>query len=494
MADCDEPQCDPDSVAPLLPKWLAWTWPGHWFWWIIWGLGCLLVGFGLVSLITDGSTEGLFLGSFGMFMMGWCHPNPFGQMMQDFNQDSDPRHWSTEPFPPMHRSDWHMARKYWDEKFEDWLPNPLSIFGQDKPVIDLLADGEEWVVNCDDKEPERFSTPKEADDYIIQQIKSGERIDAQELLFGDHPRHNRYRALYNATPPQFTARFIFHTFSVLFFVGAYLGLPHTNREGMGYIPALFLLTAAVAVIFSHFSYRKSMEAWDTITSIIKYVDGGHGELFGQIRPMTNSPLKILHVDGCTAPSWTFDDLVAWSWGYSCTERWTERYYDAESKTWKTRSRSETRYIRGGSYASDFMIHDGTGGLFVKTSTFERIDVGDSFWDRKRRGDNTCGPYDSARHGGSLSHKWVLSGLRLSEPVYVMARIKSLPDDDIPRGTVGYNATRVHHTLQAVGEDAPRRNTKISKGTEFAVLSAKSSATSRFGPLILLFLGSLAMFL
>ena len=494
MADCDEPQCDLDTDERLLPKWWSWTWPCHWFSWGVFGLGIALLGFGIFTLLTDGTSEGLILGSIALFMMGWCCPNPFVQMMEGFNLSADPRRWSSPPLPPMKKSDWHMDRKYWDEKFGDWLPNPLAKFEQDKPEIKLLADGDGWVVNCDGKDSERFSTPKEADTYIEQKIKSGERMNAQELLFGDHPRHNRYRALYNATPPQFTSRFLFHILSVLFLVGGYMAIPRESREMMAYFPSFLLVVAAIGVIYSHFSYRKNMEAWDTITSIIKYVDGGHGELFGQIRPMSNSPLKILHVDGCTAPSWTFDDLIAWSWNYTCRETWTERYYDQESKTWKTRTRTETRYIRGGSYASDFMVHDGTGGMFVKTSTFERIDLGDTLWERNRRGDKTCGPYDSARHGGTLKHTWSLSALKLSEPVYIMARMKSLPHDDIPRGTVGHNATRVHHTLQAVGEDAPRRDTRISKGTEFAVLSAKNSSTSRLGPLILLLLGSLVMFL
>jgi hypothetical protein len=60
--------------------------------------------------------------------------------------------------------------------------------------------------------------------------------------------------------------------------------------------------------------------------------------------------------------------------------------------------------------------------------------------------------------------------------------------------VGYNATRIHQTLEAVGEDAPRRRAKIAKGNEFSVLSAKNSTTSRLGPLLLFILGAFAMML
>ena len=504
MADCEGPQCELDTDKPLLPKWLAWTWPVSWGWWILWGLGCLIAGFGLSNALLGAAgdlTFALLCVGVGLSTMGYCHPNPFAQMMKGFTFGADPEKWTSLPLPPL-PGGWHLDRKYWDEKSEAWVPNPLSRFEQDKPKVHVEENGDKWAVYCDDEKPERFATPKEADDYMVKQIKDGERINAQELLFGDHPRHNRYRALYNATPPQFTSRFLFHTFSVLFFVGAYLALPRydgtelggLSREMLGYLPISFLVLGAIAIIFSHFSYRTSVEAWDTVTSIIKYADGGHGELVGQIRPISSSPLKVLHVDGCKAADWTFANLIAWRWAYTCTETWTERYYDSQSKTWRTRTRTETRTVRYGNYASDFMIHDGTGGMSVKLSTFKRVDMGGAIWSKHRRGDNTCGPYDRARHGGSLKHTWSLHALRLADPAYVMARIKSRPHDEIPRGTVGYNATRVHQTLEAVGEDAPRRRAKISKGNEFSVLSAKSSTVSRLGPLLLLVLGSFVMML
>jgi hypothetical protein len=90
------------------------------------------------------------------------------------------------------------------------------------------------------------------------------------------------------------------------------------------------------------------------------------------------------------------------------------------------------------------------------------------------------------------HRWELYGLQLGDPVYTMARIKSRPHDDIPRGTVSENASRVHHTLVAVGEDAPRRHAVIQKGTEFSILKAKSSTISRYGASAFLILSSIML--
>ena len=131
-------------------------------------------------------------------------------------------------------------------------------------------------------------------------------------------------------------------------------------------------------------------------------------------------------------------------------------------------------------------------MAVKLTTFERVDMGSPIWGRKKRGDNTCGPYAKSRHGGSLSHNWSLTALRKGDPAYIMARIKSRHHDEIPKGNVGFNATRIHHTLEAVGEDAPRRRAKISKGNEFSVLGAKNSSASRLGPWILLIVGAMAL--
>ena len=77
-------------------------------------------------------------------------------------------------------------------------------------------------------------------------------------------------------------------------------------------------------------------------------------------------------------------------------------------------------------------------------------------------------------------------------MYLMARIRSRPFDEIPKGTVANNASRVHHTLVAVGEDAVRRAAKLRKGTEFSVLKPKTSAVSRLGAIFLLIAAGFVM--
>jgi hypothetical protein len=475
---------------PLLPKNFCWTWPSSVVTWIIWGLGALALGFGVMTSIMSFQPEPLIYGSIGLMILGFASPNPFNNMMKDMLPDSSQSGtWSVPPVPPMKPSQWHLDRVEWNEKVNAWLPDPLARYEQDGPKLDVKEDGEEWVIYTDGEEDGRFATEKEAYEQMKKLLKKSDTLNSQEMIFGEHPRHHRYRALYNTTPPQITARFLFHTFAVMFLVGVWLSFP-TGGERESTVPFLIggLIMGAISVTFSYFQNKRVMEAWDTVTSIVKFVDAGHNELVGQVRPASFEPLETVHVDNYRDSSWTFDNLVSWGWTYSIYHCWKTRYRDSEGK-WHTKTECAWKSIRGDSNASPFMLHDGSGGIIVDLPTFRNSPT-DEIWESGspgRKGGN--GLYTK---GDVRKHRWVLYGLQLGDPVYTMARIKSRPHDEIPRGTVSENASRVHHTLVAVGEDAPRRHAVIQKGTEFSVLKAKSSTISRYGASVFLILSSIIL--
>ncbi len=479
-----------EEKKPLLPKNFCWTWPSSVVTWIIWGLGALALGFGIMTSIMSTQVEPLFYGSIGLMILGFASPNPFNNMMKDMLPDSSQSGtWSVPPLPPMDPSKWHLDRVEWNEKVSAWLPDPLARYEQDGPDIQVKEDGEEWVTYTDGEEDERFATEAEAYEQMKKVIKKADTLNAQEMIFGEHPRHHRYRALYNTTPPQITARFLFHTFSVMFLVGVWLSFP-VGEERQSTMPFLLagLVIGAVSVTISYFQNKRVMEAWDTVTSIVKFIDAGHNELVGQVRPASFEPLETVHVDNYRDSNWTFDNLVGWSWSYSIYHCWKTRYRDSEGK-WHTKTECAWKSIRGDSSASPFMLHDGSGGIIVDLPTFRNSPL-DEIWGSDnpgRKGGN--GLYTK---GDVRKHRWELYGLQLGDPVYTMARIKSRPHDDIPRGTVSENASRVHHTLVAVGEDAPRRHAIIQKGTEFSVLKAKSSTISRYGASAFLILSSIML--
>jgi len=497
ISECKDTGCLNCDCDTYLPKWFCWTWPSSFWWWVLWSAGCVLLGFGLFSSITSllGTKSGtglipLLLCAPGLFMMGFASPNPFQQMMNVAVPNTQVGEWNVDPKPPMDKSQWHLNRLEWNEKLEEWIPNPLARYEQDGPTISVTQEGEEWILLLDDEEMGRFDSEIEASKEMMKSLKKSDKLDAQEMIFSEHPRHNRFRALFNASPPQFSATFFLYIFSVLFLMGGWFGLPKDARIELFGITVGLMLLGAANLSISFYKNKKILEAWDTVTSIVKFVDAGHNEFVGQVRPINDVSNSVLHVDGCKDKSWTFRDLAVWSWSYDATETWTERYYDSNEKKWKTRTRRETRHVRGGNHVSDYLLHDGTGGILVKTSTFEDFNTGPAIWSSNKRGKKGCGPYDRPRHGGSMSHDWSLYALAFGDPTYVMARVTNRPHDDIPRGTVSENASRVHHTLMAIGEDAPRRHARILKGTEFSVLKPKRSAFGNFGPSALLIISML----
>jgi hypothetical protein len=472
------------------------------------------MGFGLTSSLAMMSVDGFPLVIIGLLIMGLASPNPFAIMMGDFVPGRSDG-WSVQPFPPMQQSQWHLERLEWNEKFKEWLPDPLARFEMDGPEIGFKKIGEKWAVyydggevDCDEcqgngvvegekcgecggEETQRFDSEIEASNYMQKLLDRGEKIDAQELIFTEHPRNHRYRKLFNATPPMITARLFLHAFAVCFIMGLFLGFPSEERAGAAPIAMSLIVCGAISSIISQWYNKGVIEAWDTITSIVKYVDAGHTELVGQVRPATSFPLDLVHVDGYRDPSWTFDDLIAWSWNYRVYECHIERYYDDQAKSWKTREVCNWKFVRSDSDRRDFMLHDGTGGIIVDIESFENSDIGQVIWSRDSRPGGVGGnPLYDGRD--VRKHEWSLWALRLGDPVYLMARIKSRPFDDIPKGMVAQNASRVHHTLIAVGEDAVRRRAKLRKGTEFSFLKPKTSMVSRLGAFLMLVMAGLVM--
>jgi hypothetical protein len=498
----------------LLPYNFCWTWPQSIWSWMFWGLGCLSMGYGLITSLAAFQIDGFPLVIIGLVIMGFASPNPFALMLKKCVPDASDN-WSIDPMPPMNSSQWHLDRPVWNEKFGEWLPDPLSRFEMDGPEISFKKIGKQWAVyydgqevGCDDcggsgkvdgqkcemcaGEELLFDSESEVSAQMKKLLRRRDMLNAQEMIFAEHPRHYRHRRLFNTTPPMITSRLFFHAFAVMFIMGMFLGFPSEDREGAAPFAMALVVFGVLGSIASQWVNKGVIEAWDTVTSIVKYLDEGHTELVGQVRPATLVPPPIVHVDGCRDDDWTFRGLVAWSWTYRVYKCVKERYYDSQSETWKTRTVCNWEYIRGDSHVDErFMLHDGTGGVFVDLESFEdNMHIGDTIWRREKRGKVGGNPLYT--DGDVRRHEWYLRALGFGDPVYVMARIKSMPPDDIPRGVIAENASRIHHTMYAVGEDAVRRTAKLRKGTEFSVLKPKTSFLSRMGALIMLVLAGMVM--
>ena len=137
----------------LLPNNFCWTWPQATWGWIFWGLGCLSMGYGLMSSIVAFNIGGFPLVIIGFVIMGFASPNPFAMMLKECVPGAS-ENWSINPLPPMHPSEWHLDRPLWNEKFQEWLPDPLSRYEMDGPAITFEKIGEKWAVYYDGQELE----------------------------------------------------------------------------------------------------------------------------------------------------------------------------------------------------------------------------------------------------------------------------------------------------------------------------------------------------
>jgi len=267
----------------------------------------------------------------------------------------------------------------------------------------------------------------------------------------------------------------------------WLATPKEIRSSMTLELTGIMVFGFVILVVSHHLNKKALEAWDTVTSIVKYLDAGHNELVGQVRPADFTPIDVVHVDGYRDKSWTFHDLVAWRWDYTPTICWKETYVDSKGNM-RTRTVCRSETIRADAHVRDFLLHDGSGGVTVDLGSFEDVSYGNNLMDETKPGKQGGNPLHDPGSGKWIrNHAWSLSGLRLGEPVYAMARIKDITNKENLRGMVSENSTRLHHNLVAMGEDAPRRHAKVRKGSELSLLKARRSSVDvmGFGTLLIL---------
>jgi len=346
----------------------------------------------------------------------------------------------------------------------------------------------------DEKEEGATYTAAEASEKIDELVKDWDDINAQELLFAEHPRHTKFRAMYNFTPPMFHSRFLFSAIGIAF-LGLYwvFWAPDMVTKDWPELPLYIALFSLISVPISYMMGRKEMQAWDTVTSIIKFLDAGHNELVGQIRPYYEEPIPVVYVDGYRDKIFTMHDAVYWRWAYRAKECRKETYRDRDGKV-RTRTVCGWVNVRSDGGSVPFLLHDGSGGVLVDVRTFDEVEQVPQVLDTSSPGNKGGNDLYRASAGAWVErHEWTASALRLADPVYLMGRVKSLDEEYVPKGTVSDNASRIHQSLLVVGEDAPRREARIAYGNELNQLSARKSVFTRYGPAVLMTLVALLVF-
>ncbi len=75
-------------------------------------------------------------------------------------------------------------------------------------------------------------------------------------------------------------------------------------------------------------------------------------------------------------------------------------------------------------------------------------------------------------GDIRRHRWTLWGLKIGDPCYMLATMKTRSDEDLNREDVP--RTIQNALLEAVGEKAPQFKPRLEKGTELTALAGVRS--------------------
>ena len=266
-------------------------------------------------------------------------------------------------------------------------------------------------------------------------------------------------------------------------------MSNDDYEGGMIIPLVVAGIGLILTLVGYFRSKMLSQMLDTPTSLVRSAPVGNPELVGQIRPISEGCLTVV-VDG--NQDMTVGNMVGYHWTY-------EQYQCRTVKTDKgTREECHWVTIRSDKGGCPFILHDGTGGIRVNTSSFKRTDYGQYLkrWDgafAQTLGKQIMAQAVAGLLGGARvkKHRWTLYGLRLGNPVYVLGQTKPRPSEAIQ--AEGLDGTLGNSIIEVWGnEDAPGVKCIIQRGTELSNLASSRSGFEYLVLPIMLMLGGLGL--
>lgn len=261
------------------------------------------------------------------------------------------------------------------------------------------------------------------------------------------------------------------------------------------LPFITMGIGAVWLIGGYLKQRQQAVMIDTSTETVRAASAGPTELVGQVRPTFSGAMDIKvdghpHriVPGCVSYHWTYETLVR------------ERYTVYQNGRPRVKTKDVWRHVRGRKGDVPFLLHDGTGGIYIRPSTFERKEWGQYVkrWETSDR-DTRRDPYwryfqHKVFHKGNIiRHRWTIHALRIGNPVYVLGVLNQRPLieldwpgvsdvsecesplcapadtpsiwDDKEDNHVDYKNPVSNARLDCTGRDTPGMPAMIKRGTE-----------------------------
>ena len=264
------------------------------------------------------------------------------------------------------------------------------------------------------------------------------------ILIEEHPD-----VVGTPTPATFTLYSINGIVFILtsLWLAADLTARHSDEDTQSYGNILKLAIVVFSLAWSIFAFRKwklMHNIIDTPSSRVRSVAVGPAELVGQVRP---GPIGTMSVNVGGSASREVQGVVKYRWKeeeYVCTKDSDGN----ESCSWKTR--------RTDSGGTEFILHDGTGGILVDPNSWDKVEMGDELY----------------QWGGSR-WRWTVWVLAAGDPVYCLGRVETRTHDEREEGI----DTSIPNSLLVVrGNEDIGMQAHLHRGTELSLIAGLRSTT------------------
>lgn len=292
---------------------------------------------------------------------------------------------------------------------------------------------------------------------------------------------------------------------------------------------LVLLLLSICVLSVSYGRWKRLHSMiDTPTSTVRSVAVGPAELVGEVRPAMSGSLRVTvgtssvpgaqvaltaltdgvvdamvkQVGGQHLPQHTVDGVVAFEW---LQEVWETRETGSGDNR---KSVTKWWYEASDGGSTEFILHDGTGGILVDPSTWMKRGTS-SAAKGSRMGSLFGGGHATFgfgpavftwQHGqimkfslGRLTgldkpRRWSMSCLRVGDPVYALGKV--MPRAKAELDAEGMDGSTPSSNLRVIGEDDVGVKASMHRGTEFSLMCSVRSTAEAIAIPVLMVIGSI----
>jgi hypothetical protein len=425
------------------------TLPYHFWGWVIWAIGLVLIPVGII-LTGDNGPITLVFTMVGLLLMAFTTPGSFEASLHKVRQNAiDPAELEAKAEAS------GLSIDNW------WLQQTTYVPTNDPSDWILPAPGPAtW------DEENRYGPHEDGSALPEHPVKVGTPIPASFTLF----------SVYS-----------FGAIAIILYIGAII----TPTVEKTFIPPLVIAAIGlIATLIGYFRAKIIRQMMDTPTSLIRSMAVGNPELVGQVRPAPEGCLTVV-VDG--NQNMTTPNMV----GY----RWTYEQYQCRTTTDSDGNRKETCNwvtVRSDDGGCPFVLHDGTGGVRVNLQSFKRTDWGKYLkrWDgsfAQTLGKQLMASAVAGMLGGATikKHRWTLYGLKLGNPVYLLGQASPRPQESLAAENL--DGSLANSLLEVWGhEDAPGIKCTLHRGTELSNLGRSRSPLEMVMVPAILMIGGLAL--